>query len=134
MLRSSWAGQKHIAFSPLRLCTFNLSSTFSKSANILGVSFERVGRLVPGADQAIAAQRREQHLKPGLPPVRASPSQVGGRVLSFLGGLTFTTLFFSVPWASSAASSTTTHSPPMRSSGPHPSLGSISPAIADAHW
>src|SRR5215213_790520 len=42
-LLSSCAGQKHIAFSPLRLATLSLSSTSSKSANILGVSFEQVG-------------------------------------------------------------------------------------------
>src|SRR5215212_8376103 len=41
---SSCAGQKDIAFSPLRLATSNLSNTFSKSASILGVSFERAGR------------------------------------------------------------------------------------------
>src|SRR5215211_198068 len=33
-----------MAFSPLRLATFSLSSTSSKSANILSVSFERAGR------------------------------------------------------------------------------------------
>lgn len=40
---SSCAGQKDIAFSPLRLAMFNLSSTSSKSANMLSVSFEQRG-------------------------------------------------------------------------------------------
>src|SRR5215212_6056379 len=44
LLRSSWVGQKHIAFSPLRVATSNLSNTSSKSASILGVSFEGAGR------------------------------------------------------------------------------------------
>src|SRR5215207_4032461 len=44
VLRSSWAGQKDIAFSPLRVATSNLSNTSSKSASILGVSFKWAGR------------------------------------------------------------------------------------------
>src|SRR5829696_979237 len=43
-LRSSCAGQKDMALSPLRVATSNLSNTSSKSASILGVSFERAGR------------------------------------------------------------------------------------------
>src|SRR5215204_743733 len=43
-LRSSCAGQKDMALSPLRLATSNLSNTSSKSASILGISFERAGR------------------------------------------------------------------------------------------
>src|SRR5215218_4795290 len=48
-LRSSCAGQKHMAFSPLRVATSNLSNTSSKSASILGVSFVRAGRLAEDA-------------------------------------------------------------------------------------
>src|SRR3712207_8698892 len=40
LLRSLCAGQKHIAVSASRLATSNLLSTYSKSANMLSVSFE----------------------------------------------------------------------------------------------
>src|SRR5215216_5545713 len=43
-LRSSCAGQKDMALSPLRVATSNLSNTSSKSASILGVSFKWAGR------------------------------------------------------------------------------------------
>src|SRR5215218_8976706 len=74
VLRSSWAGQKDIAFSPLRLATRNLASTSSKSANKLGVSFEWAGRLAQDAPR-------------NAPPLERDLYQVSLRSLRVLLGV-----------------------------------------------
>src|SRR5215217_329814 len=73
LLRSLWAGQKDMAFSPFRLATLNLSSTFSKFANIVGVSFERAGRLTLDAPRNAPAPRAG--FVPGLLLSFLPPSQ-----------------------------------------------------------
>src|SRR5215216_2749165 len=60
-----------MAFSPLRLATSNLSSTFSKSANMLSVSFERAGRLSGRPASSV-------------PPLKRNLNQVFLRLLGLL--------------------------------------------------
>src|SRR5215208_1822206 len=79
LLRSSWAGQKDIAFSPLRVATSNLSNTSSKSASILGVSFERAGR--PDKRPAASFPSLKRNLNQISFPPLGVLLRVGGRGL-----------------------------------------------------